>query len=81
MATSLQWQLIFVLADLSIMATPRQRQWPLKCVPNNQFFQRLVKKSRMVMKFDLYGALMINRSNHILMVFHLYCCSKRYRNL
>ena len=39
MATSLQWQLIFVMADLSIMATSRQRQWPLKQVANNQFFQ------------------------------------------
>ena len=28
------------------------------------------------MKFDPYGALMINRSNRILIVFHLYCCSK-----
>ena len=30
----------------------------------------------MVMKFDSYGALMINRSNRILIVFHSYCCSK-----
>ena len=81
MATSLQWQLIFVMADLSIMATSRQRQWLLKRVPNNQFFQRLMKKSRMVMKFGPYGALMINRGYHILIVFHLYCCSKRYLNL
>ena len=28
------------------------------------------------MKFDLHGALMINHGNHILNVFHLYCCSK-----
>ena len=28
------------------------------------------------MKFDLYGALMINRRNRVLIVFHLYSCSK-----
>ena len=28
------------------------------------------------MTFDLYGALMINRRNRVLVVFHLYCCSK-----
>ena len=28
------------------------------------------------MKVDLYGTLMINRGNRILIVFHLYCCSK-----
>ena len=29
------------------------------------------------MKFDhLAGRLIINRSNHTLIVFHLYCCSK-----
>ena len=69
MGTSLQWPLISVLADssynasslsLSIMATSWQKQWPLKRVPNYQFFQRLMKKSRMVMKFDLYGSLMIS---------------------
>ena len=30
----------------------------------------------MVMKFDSYGALMINRGNRILILFHSYCCSK-----
>ena len=30
----------------------------------------------MVAKFYPYGALMINRGNRILIVFHLYCCSK-----
>ena len=30
----------------------------------------------MVMKVDLCGTLMINRGNRILIVFHLYCCSK-----
>ena len=33
-------------------------------------------KSGMDMKFHSHGALMINHSNHILIVFHLYCCSK-----
>ena len=33
-------------------------------------------KSGMVMKFHSHGALMINHGNHILIVFHLYCCSK-----
>ena len=27
------------------------------------------------MKFDQYGALMINRGNSTLIVFHLYCCN------
>ena len=45
MATSLQWQLIFFMADLSIMATSRQRQWPLKRIPNDQFFQRLTSET------------------------------------
>ena len=63
----------------------RQRQRPLKRVPNyqkkppdnGQFFQRLMKKSRMVnMEFDPYGALMINRGNRILILFHLYYRSK-----
>ena len=76
MGTSLQWPLMSVLADssynasclnLSIMATSRQKQRPLKHVPNYQFFQRLMKKSRMVMKFDYHD---------ILIVFLLYCCSK-----
>ena len=30
----------------------------------------------MIMKFDPYGAMMINHGNHILIVLHLYCCSK-----
>ena len=30
----------------------------------------------MVLKFDPYEALMINRGNRILILFHLYCCSK-----
>ena len=30
----------------------------------------------MVMKFDSYGAVMINRGNRILILFHSYCCSK-----
>ena len=38
------------------------------------FFWQLMKKSRMVMKFDLYDTLMI--CNGILIVFHSYCCSK-----
>ena len=29
------------------------------------------------MKFDPYGALMINRGNRILIVFHLHSCSKQ----
>ena len=30
----------------------------------------------MVMKFDPYGASMINHGNRILILFHLYCCSR-----
>ena len=48
------------------MATSRQRQQPLKRVPNCQknsqkqpVFSGLIKNSRMVMKFDPYGSLMI----------------------
>ena len=43
---------------------------------NNQFFQWLMEKSGMVMKFDSHGTLMINHRNHILIVIHLYCSSK-----
>ena len=43
---------------------------------NGQFFQQPMKKSRIVIKFDPYGALVINRGNRILIVIHLYCCSK-----
>ena len=35
-----------------------------------------MKKSRMVIKFDPYCALMINRSSHTRIVFHFHCCSK-----
>ena len=35
-----------------------------------------MKKSRMVMKFDPCSTLMINRGNHVLIVFHLYICRK-----
>ena len=31
-----------------------------------------MKKSKMVIKVDPYGTLMINRGNHILIVFHLH---------
>ena len=39
------------------------------------FFQRLTRKSRMVIKFDMHSMLMINRGNRILIALHLYCCS------
>ena len=54
---------------LTLIWTSLQRQRPLKRVPNCQpldncqFFQWLMKKSRMVMKFDTYGTLLINRCN------------------
>ena len=35
-----------------------------------------MKKSRMVIKFDPYCALMINCRNHARIVFHFHCCSK-----
>ena len=54
-----------------LAATSLQRQSPLKRIPNSQ--NNLSKTSRMVMKFDLYGALMIDRGNRVLIVFHLYC--------
>ena len=85
--TSLQWPLYFVPADspyidsylnLSTTATatktcPQLLKYPLD---NGQFFQRLMKKSEMVVKFDPYGTWMINCGNRILILFHLYCCSK-----
>ena len=48
---------------------------------NGQFFQQPTKKSRMVVKFDPYGALVINRGNRILIAIHLYCCSKHINRL
>ena len=53
--------------NLYTTATSPQRQRPLKRVPNREnnflttasFFQRLMEKSRLVMKFAPYGALMI----------------------
>ena len=60
------------------------RSGPLKRVRNCQnslsktagFFKRLMKKSRMVMKlFDPYGRLM-TAINRLLILFHLYCCSR-----
>ena len=64
--------------DLSTMAmaTKSHPQLPKLPLNNGHFFHGLMKKSRMVMKVDLYGTLMINRGNRILIVFHLYCCSK-----
>ena len=65
--------------NLSTTAPSLQRQRPLKHVPNCQnnlsttasFFQGLMKKS-----FHPYSASEINRSSRILIVLHLYCCSK-----
>ena len=64
---------------LSTTATSLQRQRPLMHVPNcqplnnGQFFERLMKKSKWS-RIDLYGMFMINRSNRILILFHLYSC-------
>ena len=63
--------------NLSTTATSPHRQRPLKRVPNcqnnpstnGQFFQRLTKKSRMVMILDPYGGLMINRDNRICFIY------------
>lgn len=43
---------------------------------NGQFFQQLMKGSRMVMRFNLCGVLMIYQGNCILHVCYLYCCGK-----
>ena len=70
---SLQRPLYFVSADspyclllfkplcngTATKACPQLPKWPLD---NGQFFPRLMKKSRMVIKFDTYGTLMINLS-------------------
>ena len=45
--------------------------------PTASFFSEWWKSQvLMIMKFDPYDALMINRGNHILIVFYVYCCSK-----
>ena len=71
--------------NLSTTDSSLQRQRPLKRVPittkkknldNGQYSQLLMKTSRMVIKFDSYGTSFINRDIGILIVFHLYCCSK-----
>ena len=43
---------------------------------NVQFFLSDLWKTKMIMIFDPYGALVINRSNRILFVFHLYYYSR-----
>ena len=48
-----------------------RHQLPKKTSRQRPVFQQLTKKSRMVMKFDPHGALLINRSNCFLIVFHL----------
>ena len=42
-------------------ATNRDPHIPKQPLDNRQFFQRLTKNSRMVMKFEMYGTSMINR--------------------
>ena len=81
-STSPQWY-IRTSANSPQQPTPLQRQQPQQRVLNCQnslsttasFFQPLTKTSGMVLKFDPYGALMINRGNRISIVFHLFCCS------
>ena len=82
-ATSPQRPLFFVPADspyiysrlnLSTTATattacPQLPNYPLD---NGQCFQRQMKKSRIVIKFDSYGSLMTNRDIRILIEFHTY---------
>ena len=66
--------------NLATTPTSPRRQRPLKRVPNcqnnpstnGQFFQRLTKKSRMVMILDPYGGLMINRDNRICFIYILF---------
>ena len=83
-ATSLERPLFYCpggqSTPLTLVYTSLQRQPPLKRFPNCQnnlsttasFFSWLMKKPRMVMKFDPYGTLMINHANCISIVFHLY---------
>ena len=64
-------------ATATTARTPNCHKKPLD---NGQFSQRPKKKTKnpgMVTKFDPYNPLMIlNRGNRILIVFHLFCCSK-----
>ena len=57
-------------------ATKAWPQVPKKHLDNGQYSQLLMKKPRMVTKFDSYGTLMINRGIGILIVLHLHCSSK-----
>ena len=57
-------------------ATKAWPQLPKKHLDNGQYSQLLMKKWRMVTKFDSYGPLIINRGIGILIVLHLHCSSK-----
>ena len=61
MATSLLWTL-FCSGEQSLPKKPPD--------VNGQVFKELMKKSRMVIQFDLYGTWMINPGNCMLTVFH-----------
>ena len=82
-ATSLQRPLflgvqfihLLLFKPLNNMAICLQWQRRLNCIPNCQNNQ-LTKKSGMVAKLDPYGTLMINHGNGILIVPHLFWCSK-----
>ena len=82
-ATSPQRPLFFVPADSSYIysrlnlsttatATTACPQLPNYPLDNGQCFQRQMKKSRIVTKFDSYGSLMTNRGIRILIGFHIY---------
>ena len=61
----------FSKLSTTAMATRARPQLPKHPLDNGQFFQRLMKKSKMVMKsVDPYDALMIKPGNRILIVLH-----------
>ena len=65
-ATSTQWPPLYC-GHVFCSGGQSLPKWPLD---NGQFFKELMKKSRMVIQFDLYGILIINPGNCILIVFH-----------
>ena len=79
---SLNFKMLFVnFVDLvHRFLSAARTQPPQKKLDNGQSFQRPKKKTKnpgMVTKFDPYRPLLtLNRGNRILIVFHLFCCSK-----
>ena len=57
----------FVILTFSLKTSNGQENFD-----NGQYFSQLTEKSEMVAKFDVYGTLMINGSDSIWIVLHLF---------